>query len=70
MLKSDIDRAEMYPKLMLVVISVTKDKIFYLLGTKLCKLKTLYTKNRSFFPNKIFKHQINRHRKNRFTWND
>jgi polyphosphate kinase len=42
---SDIDRAKMDPRSIIAVITDIKDKEFYKLGTKLGKLKALYTGN-------------------------
>jgi hypothetical protein len=41
----DIDRAKMDPKSIIAVITDIKDEEFYELGTKLGKLKALYTRN-------------------------
>jgi len=41
----DIDRAKMDPKSIIAVIADIKDEEFYELGTKLGKLKALYTRN-------------------------
>jgi len=41
----DIDRAKMDPKSIIAVIAVIKDEVFYELGTRLGKLKALYTRN-------------------------
>jgi hypothetical protein len=41
----DVDRAEMDPKSVIAVITDIKGEEFYELGTKLGKLKALYTRN-------------------------
>jgi len=41
----DIDRAKMDPRSIIAVITDIKDEEFYELGTKLGKLKALYTRN-------------------------
>jgi len=42
---TDIDRAKINPRSLIAVVTDIKDEEFYELGTKLGKLKALYTRN-------------------------
>ena len=53
----DIDRAKMDPRSIIAVITDIKEEEFYELGTKLGKLKALYTRNQFTLSKEFFKHR-------------
>lgn len=64
----DIDKAKMYPKSILIIITVIKDIQFYVLNTKLGKWKVSFTRNLfMFWKIKKQKHYRNRHRGSKCT---
>ena len=50
----DIDRGKMDPRSIIAVITDIKEEEFYELGTKLGKLKALYTRNQFTLKKEIF----------------